>query len=192
MNYLAHMYFAGDDPDIIFGNFIADFVKGSDFKKYDKGIAEGILMHRKLDNLIDTDPLTGEVRRLYFEEYRHYSGIIVDMIFDHILAKNWEKFHAQSLEDFSQNKYQKLKGYIELMPPNARLLFNAMTSQNWFEKYASQKGIHKALHMMSKRHKFPLDLGDSESIYIEHLKFIDNNMLSFYEKALQQAAGWLK
>ena len=49
MNFLAHLYLAGEEKELIIGNFIADSVKGNKFNEYPKRIADGIVMHRSID-----------------------------------------------------------------------------------------------------------------------------------------------
>ena len=94
MNYLAHVYLSGADPDLSIGNFIADQVKGKSYATYPYAIQRGILLHRKIDDFTDRHPLFKKNVRLLFPTFRHYSRVIVDMFFDHFLATQWGEYHT--------------------------------------------------------------------------------------------------
>ena len=87
MNYLAHLYLSGDSEQLLVGNFIGDYVKGNKYRSYSDEIAKGILLHRYIDSFTDQH-IKHRAAKLYFkEEFGHYSGIIIDFIYDHFLAK---------------------------------------------------------------------------------------------------------
>ena len=89
MNYLAHIYLSGDDDPLLkIGNFIADSVKGKAFKKYPQAIQNGIKLHREIDTFTDSHPIVFESKHRLFKKSRHYSSVIVDVLYDHFLAKN--------------------------------------------------------------------------------------------------------
>ena len=87
MNYLAHIHLSGDDELVTIGNFIADGIKGKNYKKFPKAIQTGILLHRKIDSFTDTHPIVRTSTSRLHENYGHYSGVIVDILYDHFLAK---------------------------------------------------------------------------------------------------------
>ena len=102
MNYLAHVYLSGTDQDLSIGNFIADHVKGKAYLDYPDSIQRGILLHRKIDHFTDSHPLFKKNVSLLFPQYRHYSRVIVDMFFDHVLAVHWistTPIHWKNLAD---------------------------------------------------------------------------------------------
>ena len=87
MNYLAHVYLSGSDQNIMIGNFIADSIKGSKYLEYPIAIQKGILLHRKIDSFTDHHPSFRNSTKKLHQRYGHYSGIIVDIFYDHFLAK---------------------------------------------------------------------------------------------------------
>ena len=96
MNYLAHLYIGHEDEDLMIGNFIADFVKGSKYKEYPSEISRGILMHRQIDFVTDRNKEYREVKKLFVESHGRYSGIIADMAYDYVLeniGKNFVNYH---------------------------------------------------------------------------------------------------
>jgi len=77
MNFLGHFYLSQDDPELIVGNFIADYVKGKKYQDYPSGISKGIMMHRNIDHFTDSHHLVRNGRKRLFDKYRHYSGVII-------------------------------------------------------------------------------------------------------------------
>ena len=96
MNFLGHFYLSQSNPELVVGNFIADFVKGNKYIDYPDKIAEGIMMHRHIDYYTDHHPKVSKGRKRLFGTYRHYSEVIMDMYYDHFLlifGKNIRRNH---------------------------------------------------------------------------------------------------
>ena len=89
MNFLSHLYLAGDSEELIIGNFIADAVKGSAFNQFSPGIQKGIVLHRKIDTFTDSHPVVELSKQRLRERYKKYASVIIDIYYDHYLAKNW-------------------------------------------------------------------------------------------------------
>ena len=103
MNFLAHLYLSGDNPKVKVGNFIGDFVKGKNLKdRFEADIARGIGLHREIDWFTDTHSIVKQSKDRLRPKYRHYSGVIVDIFYDHFLAKNWDRYSKQLLPDFAE------------------------------------------------------------------------------------------
>ncbi len=175
MNYLAHLYLAGNDDELLIGNFIADAVKGNKYLAYPERISKGILMHRAIDSFSDNNPVyLRSVHRLQ-PVYGKYSGIITDMFFDYFLADSWDKFSTISLEGFCKNTYKILVSYRDLMPEESRIILTYMSKGNWLLYYREKTHIRGALAGMAKRMKyyFPMDnavdeLEKNPTPYSEH------------------------
>ena len=90
MNYLAHIYLSNEEEEITLGNFIADGVKGKKYVQFPLGIQQGILLHRAIDSFTDAHPIVRKSTKRLHKKYGHYSGVIVDILYDHFLAKNLE------------------------------------------------------------------------------------------------------
>jgi acyl carrier protein phosphodiesterase len=148
MNYLAHVYLSGSNDLIKVGNFMADSVKGSQYLKYDKELQFGILLHRHIDSFTDEHPIYRQSKHRLHEKYGHYSGVIMDILYDHFLAKNWEKYSFISLPEFARDFYQILENNLDLLPEKTTKIVPYLVTQNWFESYASVTGIEKILFQM--------------------------------------------
>lgn len=153
MNFLAHIYLSGEDKEIIIGNFIADGIKGNQYLKYPPNIAKGIILHRAIDTFTDSHPIVRSSTARLHENYGHYSGVIVDILYDHFLAKNWDRYHDQPLDEFVQEFYQLLKDNYSMLPSRIQKMMPYMIADNWLFNYATIEGIGKILAQMNIRTK---------------------------------------
>ena len=154
MNYLAHLFLAGTDPEMILGNFIADHVKGSDVLKYSDNVQKGISMHRAIDTFTDQHPVVKKSIARLRADFRKYAGVIVDMYYDHYLSAYWSDYSHQKLADFTKTRYDILNTFLPIIPArSARLLFY-MEKQNWLLSYGSFDGMQQAFNGMSRRTTF--------------------------------------
>ena len=158
MNFLAHIYLSGDDDDLKIGNFLGDFVKGRLNKlsnsQYSEGIIEGMALHREIDFFTDSHPIVRQSIDRLQPKYRKFSGIVVDMFYDHILAKKFNNYSVVSLQDYSQNFYDLLKKRKKDIPTEMDRMVESLIKRNWFVGYAQYEGIEWALQGISKRLSF--------------------------------------
>ena len=92
MNFLAHIYVSGDNDLVKIGNFMADSIRGHSYDVYPMEIQKGILLHRSIDSFTDMHPIYRQSKHRLHEKYGHYSGVIMDIFYDHFLAKNWKTY----------------------------------------------------------------------------------------------------
>lgn len=164
MNYLAHIYLSGDDPDLIIGNFIADSIKGKQYLSYPPGIQKGIILHRAIDTYTDSHPTVRKSVHRLFSTYSHYSTVIVDILYDHYLAANWSMHSNTPLAIFVDNFYELLLRNFEILPKRVQQFIPFMIKDNWLLSYASIEGIGTILTQMNHRtgNKSKMDLAVKE------------------------------
>lgn len=154
MNFLAHISLSGDNPKIMVGNFIGDFVKGRNLlEQFEPEIARGIALHRAIDEFTDSHPIVTVSKNRLRPTYRHYSAVIVDMFYDHLLAKNWEQYYTDFLPDFAERSYHTLEKFHHILPEGVKFMLPYMTKGNWLVNYARMEGIERALTGMARRSK---------------------------------------
>ena len=153
MNFLAHIYLSGNNDKVTIGNFIADGIKGKNYKKFPKDIQIGILLHRQIDTFTDTHKTVKKSTKRLHEKYSHYSGVIVDILYDHFLAKNWDRYSNIPLANYVDNFYDSLKDNFEILPQRVQQMMPYMIADNWLLSYASIEGISKVLDGMNRRTK---------------------------------------
>ncbi len=132
---------------------MADGVRGNQYLTYDSEIQKGIVLHRAIDTFTDAHPIFRKCTKRLHSEYHHYSGVIVDVFFDHFLAKNWKTYSEESLENFVANFYTSLTTYENHLTEKAKMMQPYMIEQNWLLNYRSLDGIEKILTQMDRRTK---------------------------------------
>src|SRR5829696_1013212 len=118
MNYLAHAYLSYNEPHILVGNMISDFVKGAQKFVYVVSVQKGMELHRAIDSFTDDHPATAKAKQFFRADYRLYSGPIMDILYDHFLANDENEFSDASLFQFSKNVYNTLEEEAIHLPPS--------------------------------------------------------------------------
>ena len=154
MNYLAHLFLAGTDPEMILGNFIADHVKGSDVLKYPENVRKGISMHRAIDTFTDQHSVVKQSIARLRADFRKYAGVIVDMYYDHFLSANWDEYSPIDLSTFTKIRYDILDTFQSILPARSARLLYYMEKQNWLLSYGRLEGMQQAFNGMSRRTTF--------------------------------------
>ncbi len=153
MNFLAHIYLSSDDELVKIGNFMADSIRGSQYLEYPNAIQKGILLHRHIDSFTDTHPIYRKSKHRLHEKYGHYSGVIMDIAYDHFLAKNWSKYSNEKLEDYAANFYHLAQNNYDLLTERIKKMLPYMIGLNWFVCYASISGLEMILFQMDYKTK---------------------------------------
>ncbi len=167
MNFLAHLYLSGDDPKVMVGNFIGDFVRGRDLnEQFGEGIALGVELHRAIDEFTDKHTTVKLSKTRLWPTYRHYSAVIVDIFYDHFLAARWKDYSDEPLELYAQRAYQLMHDHHLILPEQVKHMLMYMTRGNWLVNYAQVEGIQRALTGMSRRATFESKMEQS----VEDLK----------------------
>lgn len=184
MNFLAHIYLSGTDPDVIIGNFIADGIKGKRYQNYPEGIRKGILLHRFIDTYTDAHPTVRKSTARLHANYGHYSGVIVDILYDHYLAKNWLNYHQQPLEDFVQEFYELLHTHFDVLPARTKQLMPYMINDNWLLSYATVNGISKILSQMNHRTQGRSRMDQAVAELQEHYQAFEIEFTEFFDQLI--------
>lgn len=155
MNYLAHLYLSGPSDGIRLGNFIGDYVKGNRFSRYPPEIRKGILLHRQIDSFMDEHPLSHTSAELFRARYTRFSRVIIDVVYDHYLAKNWDKYSDQSLHDFVNEVHKLFITNYFILPPQVRQFLPFLIRSRRMENYQHLSGIEKTLKIMANHTVLP-------------------------------------
>jgi acyl carrier protein phosphodiesterase len=155
LNFLAHIYLSGDSRDILIGNFIGDYIKGKEYASYPPGIQKGIMLHRHIDSFTDRHPITRSSKKHISERYRLYSGIVVDIFYDHFLSSQWYKYSNMALPIYVRNRYKMLDSGFSHFPRGVKTWFPYFIKSNWLETYTSFEGLTMVFKRMSYRTSLP-------------------------------------
>ncbi|HLF36224.1 MAG TPA: ACP phosphodiesterase [Cyclobacteriaceae bacterium] len=155
MNFLAHGYLSRHSESLLLGNFIGDFVKGRNMDHFAPEIVRGIRMHRNIDEFTDSHPVFIRSKNRIREKYRHYTGVIIDVFYDHFLAANWKDYNTEEdLPAFCDKLYNIISVHYDMLPDAAKEIIPWMKKYNWLLNYATIEGIDRSLKGMSRRTPF--------------------------------------
>lgn len=180
MNHLAHLFLSFGDPKIMVGNFIADSVKGKQYLSFAPEIQQGIILHRHIDTFTDQHPVTEQSRQRIRSRYRKYSGVIVDIYYDHFLAANWKGYSKQSLQLFTKNAYRILFAHYLVMPVRMKRILAGMAMGNWLASYAFIDNVGLALSGMATRTRFDSQMQHATEELVLYYEDLKNDFLCFF------------
>ncbi len=169
MNYLAHAYLSFNNPEILVGNMISDYVKGKKQYDYPIEIQKGIRLHRAIDQFTDEHEATKTLKTFFKPQYRLYAGAFADVVYDHFLATDKKEFSTpEALHHFTSITYQQLEPHFSLFPAYFQKQFPYMKSQNWLFNYSFKWGIQKSFGGLVKRATYLTECDIAFEIFSTH------------------------
>lgn len=164
MNFLAHAMLAGQTPALIVGGVIGDWIKGPLPGALPPDLAQGVALHRAIDGFVEQHPAFQSSRSRVSQPRRRYSGVLVDIFYDHVLARDWERYHTASLPTFCESVYRQIEIRAQDLPESTAVAMRLMAQENWLQSYAALGGIGDVLTRMSQRARYsnPLAGGEEE------------------------------
>lgn len=180
MNFLAHLFLSNNSEKIAIGNFIADFVKGAQIQNYEEDVVKGILIHREIDRFTDAHDIVKQSKSRLWDRYRHYSSVIVDIYYDHFLAKNWDMYSDERLKDFTSRHYALLSRHSYSFPDRASTTLRYMKQTDWLYNYQYLEGIDMALKGMSRRANFNSKMEYAIQELHHHYELFDEEFNLFF------------
>jgi acyl carrier protein phosphodiesterase len=168
MNYLAHAYLSFEDPELLLGNMISDYIKGKKQYDYPTPIQKGIRLHRAIDQFTDEHAITREIKKFFSPTVRLYAGAFVDVVYDHFLAIDTTIYSDQEWMDFTQRTFNSLRQYQSFFPEKFATMFPYMQSQNWLYNYRHTWGIEKSFEGLSRRAKHLDSSKDAFDLFMLH------------------------
>ena len=191
MNFLAHLYLSGEDDDIAFGNFIADDVKGSSFGHFSTKIARGIRLHREIDHYTDNHPVFRQSKSRIMPKYGKYSGIVIDLYYDHFLAKNWTEYSDVKLGSYLAHAYAMLIKRYMILPPRSRRILPYMVAQNWLAGYAHLNSLQRVFNGMSRRTNYLSGMETAVTELTAHYDQFDSEFRIFFPELIAHSGQFL-
>ncbi len=184
MNYLAHLYLAEDSPESIVGNLLGDFLKGQGTEGYCDEIKKGIRLHQKVDMYTDAHPIVRESKKLINPVNRRYAGILIDVFYDHFLAKNWLSYSSVSLHRFTVKVYEILQSHQAILPDSLRRGLPHIIKIDLLRSYAEISGISFALQRLSLRLKRENNLGRAVEELTANYEYFELNFGVFFPELI--------
>jgi acyl carrier protein phosphodiesterase len=191
MNFLAHIYLSGENDLIKIGNFMADGIRGKQFEHFPEDVKKGILLHRFIDTYTDSHDIFRKSTKRLHDRYHHYSGVIVDIVYDHFLAKNWSNYSEEKLESFINRFYNSLHDNYSILTEKTQGLMPYMIERNWLLSYRTTEGIHQILTQMDRRSKNISKMQYAVEELNEFYEEFEEEFTSFFEEIKIQAKAKL-
>lgn len=152
MNFLAHLHLASLANSSLLGNSVADFVRGDPRQIYSAAVAEGIMLHRRIDVMTDAQPSIKQVTQLFLNDRRRVAPIALDIIWDHFLARHWsELVNDRTLAEFAHWSEAQIVPYLADMPESFQNINRYLWHDRWLERYAELDFIADVLTKMAVR-----------------------------------------
>ena len=180
MNYLAHSFLSFSIEPVLFGQFIADDIKGNKWQQFDSTIQRGILMHRFIDNFTDSHPLVLELKKQLHPSLGKFSGVVLDVLFDHVLSQKWQLYSEQTRESWINTIYCQLGQRRLEMSEKRKCIIDKMIEHDWMNMYMTQEGTAQILNQMGRRIPFSNTLKDSFDAFIRNEKDIISTFDAFF------------
>ena len=193
MNFLAHLLLAGDDDGLRLGAMLGDFVRGRQaLEAYPGDVRLGIELHRHTDQFFDSLPDVANLRKYFPATFRRYSGIMIDLAYDHELARRWEKYSNQSLEDFDRGVHELLARNDRLLPERLRQFMSYADRRGLFAAYREKSEIMYSLRGVGSRLSRPNPLHRTEEIWDELAPRFSASFEYVFLQVQSDVPAWLK
>lgn len=152
MNHLAHFFLAERTPEAVAGAFLGDFVKGKiGADNFPPPIRREIIIHRLIDAFTDANEITLNGKNRFVKTRRRYASIVLDVAFDHFLAKNWADYAAENLDDFARFAYRATEAHAHRFPSNFQKILPRMINDDFLAAYRDFGRVEFALLRLSAR-----------------------------------------
>lgn len=192
MNFLAHLYLSGNDPKIQLGNFLGDFVRGRNLvEQFEPAIAFGIELHRSIDEFTDKHTVVKQSKDRLRPKYRHFAPVIIDMYYDHFLARNWNRYHTSFLPDYAESAYNMILSHESILPQQLKWMMPYMVKQDWLSNYARMEGLGKALSGMARRTPYDSKMNEAVQDLTAHYNEFEAEFFEFFPQLQKHASAFL-
>ncbi len=186
MNYLAHLFLSNYTPDSMLGNLLGDFVKGNAQGRFPPEVFEGIMNHRMVDSLTDSNAVVSSSKKLISRPRCRFSGVIIDVVYDHFLYRNWNLYSGIEVDEFIKTIYGNLSKHAVKIPPRAELVIEKMIQEDWLSAYGTLEGIDATFRRMSKRLRRENTLSSAVEELEVHYHTLNSHFLRFFPQLINQ------
>lgn len=188
MNYLAHILLSGPDPDMQVGGLLGDFVKGPLRGDYPAAVERGIWLHRHIDAHTNASAEMRELTSRFPPPWRRYGGIVLDVAWDHLLARRWQSYHPLPLEPYCANFYTHLASCQPWLPEQARAFSLRARDIGWLESYADAGTMPRVLARIGQRLHRPIALEQAWAVVEAHNDELETQFAAIMAELLRIAS----
>jgi acyl carrier protein phosphodiesterase len=190
MNFLAHALLAGEKPALIVGGVVGDWIKGALPGALPGDLAQGVALHRAIDHFAESHPAFCRSRSRVSVERRRYAGVLVDVFYDHLLARNWAAVHPQPLHQYCETVYGLIRDRMHDLPASSHPGLMLMAQEDWLTSYAPIEGIANVLARMSHRARQPNPLMHGEREFLADVDGFTGDFYAWLDDAREFCRQW--
>lgn len=188
MNFLAHFFLSGDDPALMAGNFLADFISNREVNELPVEVRQGIVLHRQIDHYTDAHAAVRQsIQRLY-PRHRKYAPVLVDVYYDYFLVHNWAMYTTEDFGAFRQKAYAALHQYLPSMSAVMQKRVQGMVEADWLRSYGLYEGLEYTFMRMKSRTSMPEHLEGA----VETLKVFREEMDEEFRWFFPEVLGFVR
>ena len=187
MNWLAHIFLSEPNVESRLGNLLGDLVKGKDLEGLDPNLRQGIARHYAIDKFTDSHPIVKISKQRIDREYSKFAGILIDIFYDHFLAKNWRLYSNTRLSDFTSEIYNSFQNYRYEIPPSVKQKIAQIIDEDWLASYQDLSGVENALSRIDDRIK--ARMGDKIKL-VDAMTILDRDFNLFFPELQQHINNW--
>jgi acyl carrier protein phosphodiesterase len=184
MNYLGHLFFSGSDKELMYANLFGDYVKGSDLSAYPLLIQKGIKLHRTIDFYIDNHDEVKKLKKVMYKWMPKVSGIAIDLLFDHLLAKNWRMHSQLEYQSFLEDFYAYQPQMFDQYPIAFKSFIENLKKYRWMNVYHQEFGLIKMSEGVSRKISFDNKLTLLPEFYRMHERKVNGIFNLFMKDAV--------
>jgi acyl carrier protein phosphodiesterase len=185
MNWLAHLYLSEAGVEHRLGNVLADVLRGPDCPPFTAAVQRGIACHRAIDAFTDSHPLVGQSRQRIQPPYRRFAGILVDVYYDHLLARHWYRYCDQELTLTTAEAYDGFLLYPGELPERVWRLVRRMAAEDWLAAIRDVADVQAVLARVEKRMRRPFPLASALGVLQQHDLGLEQDFLGFFPDLCQ-------
>lgn len=190
MNILFHMYLSGNDPELLVGNFMGDFVKGPIGSAFAPRISQGLKLHRKIDSFAQSNAHFQASRLRLDRRYGLYRGVFIDLFYDHFLAREWRSWSDTPLPEYLASTRAVIDSYLPVMPQRLQEFVPVIFGE-LLPSYAEVSGIEAALGRMSRRVRRANPLAEGSAELTLHFEALQADFRQFITEARLFASDFI-
>ena len=157
MNYLAHLLLSPPDAAFRVGNLLPDLLRQPEVERFEGAFRLGIERHRWIDTFTDSHPTVRASRQRLWPQFRRFSGVIVDIVYDHCLIARWDAYCDQPVEAFVEEIHRSLPPLRAQLPERTFAHLEALTQWRWIGSYREIEGVAMAIERVGRRLRRPLE-----------------------------------
>lgn len=191
MNFLAHALLAGESPALVVGGVVGDWIKGPLPGRLPEDLARGVALHRAIDVFAETHPAFCTSRARMSAGRRRYAGVLVDIFYDHLLARDWARYREDGLGDYCVRVYRQIAERRHHLPDSAHHALELMAREDWLQSYTELEGIADVLARMSRRARQPNPLAGGEADFVAAAEGFERDFRAWLPDAQRFVADWL-